>query len=428
MILITDKKDCCGCWACVQRCPKHCISMNEDEEGFLYPKADASLCIECGLCERVCPVIHQDEARDPLEVVAAKNPDEEIRRLSSSGGVFTQLAVQVIERGGVVFGARFAADWSVEHAYAETIEGLAAFRTSKYLQSKIGHTFAEAEKFLKAGREVLFSGTPCQIAGLRHFLRREYPLLLCVDFICHGVPSPGVFRQYLEEEKEKFARQGDGKNSVLSHLKPLFSERGSLKRLPEVEIESISFRDKTLGWKKFSFALTLSKASAAGEKIQFLLSKPLNRNIFMRGFLADLYLRPSCHACPAKHLKSGSDITLGDFWGIAQLMPDYDDDRGVSAITVNTEKGRVALHSTDADLREAKWDDLCRLNPAMIRSCRIPVKRDLFFANRHKGIRRDVSALLRPTCKERVKRIIYRVAYKCLTPEVRQRLKQLLRR
>lgn len=417
MIQITDKKDCCGCWACVQRCPKHCISMNEDEEGFLYPKADASLCIECGLCERVCPVIHQDEARSPLEVVAAKNPDEEIRRLSSSGGVFTQLAVQVIERGGVVFGARFAADWSVEHAYAETIEGLAAFRTSKYLQSKIGQAFAEAERFLKAGREVLFSGTPCQIAGLRRFLRRAYPKLLCVDFICHGVPSPGVFRQYLEEEKAQLARQGDGKNSVLSHLKPLLSERDRVKRMPEVKIESISFRDKTLGWKKFSFALTLSKVSAAGERNTVLLSNPLNKNAFMRGFLADLYLRPSCHACPAKHLKSGSDITLGDFWGVSNVMPDYDDDRGVSAITANTEKGLEALHATNADLRKAEWEDLCRFNSAVIRSSSIPAERDLFFANRHKGIRRTVYKLLRPTCKERVRRFIVKVVHKCLTPK-----------
>ena len=199
MIEIKDKKDCCGCSACVQRCPKQCITLKEDNEGFLYPIVDKKTCIDCGLCEKVCPILHQGEPQKPLKVYAAKNLNEEIRRQSSSGGIFTLLAEQVIQEGGVVFGARFDENWEVKHDYTETIEGLAVFRGSKYVQSRIEDNYKKAEEFLKQGRKVLFSGTPCQIAGLKRFLRKEYEELLTVDFVCHGVPSPGVWRKYLKE-------------------------------------------------------------------------------------------------------------------------------------------------------------------------------------------------------------------------------------
>lgn len=214
MIDILDKKDCCGCSSCVQRCPKQCITLKEDNEGFLYPIVNKEICISCGLCEKVCPVLSQGEPRKPLKVYAAKNQDEEIRRQSSSGGVFTLLAEQVIREGGVVFGAIFDENWEVKHDFAETIEGLAPFRGSKYVQSRIDDNYKKAERFLNQGRKVLFSGTPCQIAGLKRFLRNEYDNLLTVDFVCHGVPSPGVWRQYL---KETVARLFD-KNSVSTDL------------------------------------------------------------------------------------------------------------------------------------------------------------------------------------------------------------------
>ena len=163
MVRIEDKKGCCGCSACVQRCPKQCISLYEDEEGFLYPKVDVATCIDCGLCEKVCPVLNQSEERVPLEVYAAKNPNEEIRRESSSGGIFTLLAEQTIDAGGVVFGVRWNEHFEAVHAYTETKDGLAAFRGSKYVQSRVGDTFKQAELFLKQGRQVLYSGVPCQI-------------------------------------------------------------------------------------------------------------------------------------------------------------------------------------------------------------------------------------------------------------------------
>lgn len=392
MIQINDKKDCCGCGACVQRCPKQCIAMCEDEEGFLYPHVDAATCIDCSLCEKVCPVIHRDAAREPQSVYAAKNPDEEIRRQSSSGGVFTLLAEGVIARGGVVFGARFNEAWEVEHGYTETVEGLAAFRGSKYVQSRTGDSFRWAEAFLKTGREVLFSGTPCQVAGLRRFLRKDYPNLLTVDFICHGVPSPGVWRNYLHETCAEVARQGDGKNSVSTH--PL--------RVDDVRIADISFRDKRLGWKKYSFSLTLSVPGGHGAKNTVFRSEVLTRNAYMRGFLSDIYLRPSCYACAAKELRSGSDLTLGDYWGIASLMPELDDDRGVSAITVNTERGRTALATTGAELHATPYAELYRRNPALLHSCAEPAKRAAFYARSSESVAARVADLCRPTLRQRL--------------------------
>lgn len=363
MIEIVDKKDCCGCSACVQRCPKQCIKLKEDNEGFLYPEVNKSICIDCGLCEKVCPVLHQCEPRKSLKVYAAKNLDEEIRRQSSSGGVFTLLAEQVIQEGGVVFGARFDENWEVKHDFTETIESLAPFRGSKYVQSRIEDNYKKAEEFLKQGRKVLFSGTPCQIAGLKCFLRKEYDNLLTVDFVCHGVPSPGVWRQYL---KETVARMCD-KNSVSTD--PISMEN--------THIESISFRDKSSGWKKYSFTLNLSTMSRSGVKNTVSLCEVFPKNIFMKGFLADLYLRPSCYACTAKCGKSGSDITIGDLWGAPSIIGNDDDDKGTSLILMNTDK-YDSINS--AWIKEIDYLSSIIYNPSIVKSVQMPKKRFEFYS------------------------------------------------
>lgn len=347
MITVTDKRECCGCGACVQRCPKHCLTMREDEEGFLYPVADASLCIECGLCERVCPVINQGEARDPMQAFAAKNPDESVRQQSSSGGIFTLLAERVIGEGGVVFGAKWTEDFSVVHGYAETVEALSSFRSSKYLQSRIGESYIQAERFLKAGRTVLYSGTPCQIAGLRKFLRKEYENLLAVECICHSVPSPRVWQAYLDEKCAQ-----------------LRWKRDSICR--------VNFRNKRNGWKGYQFELGNNEG-----KVHF---EAHGCNAYMRGFLSGLYTRPSCHACPAKSLRSGADITLGDFWGIGTLLPEMDDDRGVSCVLVNTAKGRDAYSRIASETEEVAYADICTWNPALVHSCTPSERKASFFA------------------------------------------------
>lgn len=333
MIQVTDKSQCCGCTACMNVCPKQCISMQEDREGFLYPVVDSSLCIDCNLCQKVCPMLHTKEAREPLNVYAAKNKNEQVRLASSSGGIFTLLAEAVIDKGELVFGARFNADWEVVHDYTETKDGLAVFRGSKYVQSRMGNCYHNVRSFLQQGRRVMFTGTPCQIAGLKNYLRQDDDNLLTVDVVCHGVPSPKVWRMYLDE----ITRKG-GKNTVLSH--PIMLNR---------EIHSIDFRSKSSGWKKYSFALTLSEAQADGKKNTVLLSSVFMENPFMRAFLSNLSLRPSCYACPVKAGKSGSDITIADFWGIEEVLPELDDDKGVSLVLSYTEKGQLVLDNLSCE-------------------------------------------------------------------------------
>ena len=268
MINIKNKQDCCGCSACAQRCPKQCISMTEDDEGFLYPQVDSSKCVDCHLCEKVCPVINQDEARIPLNVYAANNPDDNIRKESSSGGVFTMLAENTIEQGGVVFGACWDKEWNVKHDYVDKISDLQKFRSSKYLQSVIDDNYLKAEQFLKTGRKVMFSGTPCQVAGLKLFLRKEYENLLTLEIACHGVPSPKVWHNYLTE----------------------------LIDLNKISIiKSINFRDKKYGWNSYHFSATYINKN--GKTVN--MSMPHGDNSFYRGFLNHLYVRPSCYQCPA---------------------------------------------------------------------------------------------------------------------------------
>lgn len=220
MIEIKDKKDCCGCRACVQICPKDCISFLMDEEGFSYPKVNESDCIDCHLCEKVCPIKNENPQIEPKEVIGAYNLNEDERSLSSSGGMFILLAKKTIAENGVVFGAVFDEEWNVKHTYTETKEGIFAMLQSKYVQSNIGDSYINVRSFLKQGRKVLFCGTPCQVLGLKRFLRKDYANLLTVDFLCHGVPSPGVWKKYVERELKPLARSATaGKNTVLLSVK-----------------------------------------------------------------------------------------------------------------------------------------------------------------------------------------------------------------
>lgn len=383
---------CCGCSACAQRCPRQCISMQMDNEGFLYPQVDSSKCIDCHLCEKVCPVINQYDTRTPLNVYAAKNSNDEVRRLSSSGGIFTLLAEQTIKDGGVVFGACWDKNWNVKHDYIDNISDLQKFRSSKYLQSVIGNSYLKAEQFLKIGRKVMFTGSPCQIAGLKHFLRKEYDNLLAVEVICHSVPSPGVWQKYL-------------------------TTRLHTLRWEKSDIRNISFRDKKTGWKTYSFLIENNDGNSFTE-----LS---NKNAFMRGFLADLYTRPSCHACPAKQLRSGSDLTLGDFWGVESLMPEIDDDNGVSAIIVNSDKGKQVLHNINVELHEVSYNELITRNPALVKSFPITPKRTVFFKEDGYTFEEKVKRLAKKPFS--MKTLAYRIVQKVIPNMVVEKFKLLLR-
>ena len=343
MIKILNKQDCCVCFSCSQTCTKKCISMLEDKEGFCYPHVNEDVCIDCHLCEKVCPVLHIGNLRKPLRTYAAKNTDKEVRMASSSGGIFTLLAEMVIAEGGVVFGARFNESWEVVHDYTETKEGLVDFRGSKYMQSVVGSCFIKAEFFLKMGRKVLFSGTPCQIAGLKLYLCKEYDNLLTVDFICHGVPSPKVWRRYLKEQvvqvcKDKDIVSGD------SHKDQVF-------------IKGVSFRSKYLGWRNYSLTLTFSICYKKMSEKMVSISEPLMKNPFLRGFLCNLYLRPSCYYCPTKCLKSGSDVTVGDYWAIKRKYIDFDDRKGISSVFVNTVKGSKWTNRLQWDSIETTYQE-----------------------------------------------------------------------
>lgn len=399
MVDVKDKHKCCGCAACMQTCPKHCITMQPDNEGFLYPQVDHTQCIECGLCEKVCPYLHEAKTSKPLKVLAAINRDEPVRMSSSSGGIFTSLAQYVIQNGGVVFGARFDNRWDVIHDYTDKVDGLSAFRGSKYLQSRVGDTFILARRFLKEGRTVLFSGTSCQIAALRRFLQKDYDNLLTADLVCHGTPSPLVWRIYLEEI---IARKGD-KNSV-SH--PLTSD-SKLNALST--IRSIQFRNKCYGWKKYSFALKLSKASAAGEQNTVLHSSIFTQDAYMQAFLDNVTLRPSCYCCPAKDGRSGADITLGDFWGIENVLPSFDDDKGTTLLLVNTDKGQEYINRLSIDTQEAPADSISRYNLSYYSPVAESVNRTFFFRMfRHFGFHKAWHLTISSNLLVRIFRKLYR--------------------
>ena len=352
MIQIKDKNECCGCSACVQRCPKRCISLEEDKEGFLYPNVDEINCINCGVCEKVCHELHPYEEKRPIEVYAAINKDEEIRLNSSSGGIFYLMAENTIKDGGVVFGAKFDKDWQVVFDYSETYEGCKSFMGSKYVQANVDSAFKNAECFLKRGRKVLFSGTPCQIAALHHFLRKEYPNLYTVDFVCHGVPSPKVWRLYLKEVMKKYN-----------------------------DIHNIEFRNKRNGWKDFYFVLEDNAKDVSQSLYISHFEDP-----YMKAFLENMSIRPSCYNCKAKQGRSNSDITIADFWGIWNEFPQIDDDKGTSLILINTPKGHQTFDWSKISKIKTSFDAALKYNMGLNSTAKPHNKRALFFSNIDKEI------------------------------------------
>lgn len=372
MIRILDKSQCCGCEACRNICPRQCILMKEDKEGFLYPEVNLADCIDCGLCEKVCPVLHPAKERRPVAVYAAKHYDDNIRLASSSGGVFTFIAEKVIDEGGVVFGVRFNDQGEVIHDYVETKEKLSCFRGSKYVQSRIGDTYKLVLHFLQSGRKVLFSGTSCQIAGLKLFIRREYDNLLTVDVICHGVPSPKVWKKYLTEITSKECSQ----------------------------VTNISFRDKQKGWKNFSL-----KVDMKGKRV-YLRSFKLD--LYFDLFLSNIILRPSCYSCPAKSGKSCSDITLGDFWGIENILPELDDDKGCSVALLYNPKSKYFIEGMN--ISDVVYNQAKQGNPSLEVSANCPVNRNYFFRllNSDKSLADIHHLCFNTSLIQRVRRFIFR--------------------
>lgn len=342
-IVVANK--CTGCGSCMSVCPKDCISMSEDDNGFLYPHINNDVCVNCNLCKNRCPVLNEVKANETGKAYACINTDEKIRSESSSGGMFTLIAEYVIEQGGVVFGAALDENMEVYHSEASTKIELRKFRGSKYVQSKIGDTYKRAKKYLDEGRMVLFTGTPCQIGGLYASLNKKYENLITQDIICHGVPAPKVWRRYLKYQ---------------------------LKSHQSDNTKEVRFRNKDNGWLKYSMKIDFDNGKEY--KMPFVKDK------YMNAFLSELCLRDSCYECSFKSMERQSDITLADFWGVNEIMPEMFDDKGTSLVVVNTKKAEDIFTSISDKVKvmEVKIEDAVRYNPSMYKSVVRHPKREKF--------------------------------------------------
>ncbi len=323
MINLSNKSKCCGCNACVQICPRKCIFMKEDSEGFLYPTVNNEECISCGLCEKKCPMLHCAKSNDTyLDAYAAYTRDDKVREVSSSGGMFTVFANEILEQNGVVFGVSFSQDFKSAHHIAVTNkDDLYKLQGSKYFQSNTEDSYRRVEELLKEGKLVLYSGVACQIAGLKNYLQKDYDRLYTIDVLCHGVPSPKLWRKYINEKKEEFNNY---------------------------DIKKVEFRNKATGWKNYSIKIFFDKYR--------IYQEIFVNDSFYKLFLNDIALRPSCHSCKYKDLQRPSDITIGDFWGIQNLLPEMDDDSGTSVVIVHSSKGKQLLQNIHEEIKFTEVD------------------------------------------------------------------------
>lgn len=345
VINITDKTKCCGCSGCFNVCPKNCITMEEDIEGFLYPKVDESACINCGCCEKVCPVINPiKEERKTQQAFLVQHKDEEVRLDSAAGGAFTAIATFIINQGGIVFGAAYDNNFQVVHTYVDRLEDLKKFRNSKYVQSKIGESFKDSKKFLKEDKWVCFSGTPCQIEGLKRYLGKSYEKLILVDVVCHGIPSPLIWNKYLEYQK-----------------------------IEEKKPENIRFRDKYYGYKYSTMSLIKNGKNIyhAGAQLDPML----------RAFFSDMSDRPICYNCPFKKRYRISDMTIWDCFSVYNFDKKMDDDKGTTRVLCHTGKGCILILNIKEIIsyKEADSDKLVYGVKEMFESVEENPKRKQFF-------------------------------------------------
>ncbi len=351
MITITDKQLCCGCSACANACPKSCIEMQQDSEGFLYPHINESQCIQCNLCERVCPIrqSRQSDENPAQRGYVFRHPSKDTKALSSSGGFFPALAEEIIRSGGIVYGAAFDSEWNVAHTDAVNTNELKRLQGSKYVESRIGDTFRTIKQQLTEGKTVLFSGTPCQTAGLLSYLQKSYNNLYTMDIVCHAVPSPLIFQQYMSVQKTKYNDQ----------------------------IASVNFRDKR------SYGYKYSTMSLSDKKNQMLYSRGIDTDEFTRAFFSDICDRPSCYACHFKGRYHVSDFTVWDCFDIYRFDPTWDDDLGTSSVLANTDKAAALLEKIgqESTLKEVDADALTKDTHYMFHSVRMHPKRKQFFTD-----------------------------------------------
>lgn len=375
MIEIIDKRECSGCTACSNVCPKSAISMIEDNEGFLYPKVKKDICIHCDLCDKVCPYKNEDRPEYDLEkCFASINTSDEQREKSSSGGMFVLLADSIIKNGGMVFGAAFDKTWCVYHRGVDNTEDLQSLIGSKYMQSVMGNVFSQIAEILKSGRKILFVGTTCHVNGLKNFLQKEYTNLYCVDFICLGVPSAKIWRDYLDT---------------------FFGD---------YNIKSINFKEKSLGWHHFSLNIN-------GEKKRF--KRNGRKTYFYTGYFRHLYTRPSCSNCVYKMGNRYSDITIADCWGYHKIAPEMDDNKGMSSVVCHTDKGLMLFDSLKANMKWKDTDlkDILEFNSGYRLSTATSDKREEFWKDYEILSKKK---LFKKYCKPQKKRIVIRIVIRIL--------------
>lgn len=343
---LCDRERCTGCGACAASCPQNSITMVPDEEGFLRPSV-VETCIECGSCRDACPVLQPGApAEGGTTAYAAANQDRAARLASSSGGIFSLLARWVLTQGGSVFGAAYGRDFAVVHRRASSLEELEALRKAKYAQSDLGGCFRQVKELLEGGEQVLFTGTPCQTEGLRTFLGRPYDGLLLVDTICHGVPSPRVWQRYISYRREQDA---GGAQPV-----------------------AIDLRSKETGWPGYSIRFGYEGGAS--------YSVRNGQDPYLRCFVGDLCLRPSCYRCPFKGIERPCDFTLGDYWGIWDQLPGFDDGMGSSLVLIHSDKARRLWEQIQPQMtcREVLLPQALRENPSALRSSALPAGREAF--------------------------------------------------
>lgn len=304
-----SKENCCGCKACGDVCPVNAIEFIEDNEGFWYPHINDAVCINCKKCENTCK-FNLFPKMQQYYVYAAWNKDNESRNSSSSGGIFLPLAKHILENGGVVFGAAFADDFSVKHIFVDNINDISKLQKSKYVQSDTANIYNQVKSQLDFGKTVLFSATPCQIAGLVGFLNRDYDNLILCEVLCFGVPSPKVYKEYLAYNQKKY----------------------------HSSINSIDFKDKRYGWDCYATALYFSNGKTICE---------YGGDSYRKFMGSGLSLRPSCFKCEYNINNSYADITLGDFYGVSKYISQKPPKNGVSCVMIRSDKARTLFKACE---------------------------------------------------------------------------------
>lgn len=377
---VIEKNKCCGCGACLASCTHNALSMILDDEGFEYPKVNQKVCVDCGLCQKVCPVLQYEKRSDIRDSncnaqvgYAAKNRNYGQRLNSSSGGIFPLIAEWIIDHSGIVVGAAYDKEYNVVHKIVETKEELPSLQGSKYLQCKVDtDTFKLIRENLKQGRKVLYAAMACQVEGLKTFLRKDYNNLYTIDLICMGIPSYVVWQKYL--------------NTYFS----------------DEQIKSINFKEKSIGWDTFSFRVDTNKRIFKERGMQ---------NLYLRSMFLSWNMRPSCFQCPFKKARRISDFTLADAWGVSRITPEIDDNKGLSSVIVHSRKGLELWHQIEGNLESMEVDisAIANGNSNLISNKPQTGNRKLFYAT----LEHNPKMAFEKLCAIKKETILNRVVRKC---------------